>query len=309
MPADAAAHRLPRPDAPPYASSVSHRTLQRVTRETPFARWETVVREPAAALAPHASPYQGYREVTSGTPPRQVHVPFGGVPVIITLESPLMQFEFGQPDSTPVPLRAFIAGMHDRSAMTQSAGDAAGIQVNLTPLGAYELFGAPMHLFANRCIELEDVWGVEATELQERLLATDDWAARFDIVDEALMRRLAHARRASEAVAWAWHQLRASGGRVPVSRLTDELNWSRKRLGEAFREEIGLSPKTVARVLRFQRATSLLALTPDTDAASLAVACGYYDQSHMIRDFRQFAGVTPGEYAATLVPDGGFVNA
>ncbi|HTZ62791.1 MAG TPA: helix-turn-helix transcriptional regulator [Solirubrobacteraceae bacterium] len=91
----------------------------------------------------------------------------------------------------------------------------------------------------------------------------------------------------------------ASHGRLRVSDLTSELGCSRKHLAARFREHVGLPPKVYARMLRFRRATDLL--SAGQSIAETAAECGYYDQPHLDRDFREFAGTTPSAYLAERV--------
>ena len=88
--------------------------------------------------------------------------------------------------------------------------------------------------------------------------------------------------------------------------LAAELGWSRRHLAARFRDEVGVSPKALARLLRFERALELLGTRT---LADIAYECGYYDQAHFNRDFRAFAGATPGELLARRLPDGGGVTA
>jgi AraC-like DNA-binding protein len=103
-------------------------------------------------------------------------------------------------------------------------------------------------------------------------------------------------------VLWAWSRLRESHGRTAVGALAEELGWSRRRLVARFREEIGLPPKAVARLLRFEHALELV----DRGApwAEVAFNAGYYDQSHLINEFRSITGITPVEYVTNLQDTG-----
>ncbi|WP_174531147.1 helix-turn-helix domain-containing protein, partial [Micromonospora maritima] len=100
----------------------------------------------------------------------------------------------------------------------------------------------------------------------------------------------------------AWRRLQGAGGAVSVAALADEVDWSRRHLAVRFRREFGLPPKTVARLLRFERAYASLGRTLDARPAAgppaagwaeRAARWGYYDQSHLIREFQEFAGATP----------------
>jgi transcriptional regulator GlxA family with amidase domain len=93
----------------------------------------------------------------------------------------------------------------------------------------------------------------------------------------------------------------------------DETGWSRRHVTEHFRRQLGVSPKAYARLLRFEHARALLAelpSQPQRTVADVAIGAGYYDQSHLTRDFAAMAGMTPGAFVATvdLVPEVRFVQ-
>ena len=94
----------------------------------------------------------------------------------------------------------------------------------------------------------------------------------------------------------AWTRIVNSGGLVPIRSLVDETGWSQKHLISQFREHIGLAPKMFARVMRFGSALDRLRRRDHASLTELALDCGYYDQAHLTRDFREFSGVTPGAY-------------
>jgi AraC-like DNA-binding protein len=198
------------------------------------------------------------------------------------------------------PQTSFVAGLAEASVVTEHDGLANGVEVNFTPLGARMILGTPMHLVANEVVPFEDVWGDGAAELLARLYEAADWAARFDLLDAVLAIRLARATAAPPAVEWAWQRLVEEHGRLAVHELTRELACSRRYLAVQFREHIGLAPKVFARILRFQRATDLLETGRDFEW--VARACGYYDQAHFNRDFREFAASTPTEFLARIHP-------
>jgi AraC-like DNA-binding protein len=161
-----------------------------------------------------------------------------------------------------------------------------------------------MHHLANAVIELDDLLGAEVRRLAERLYELPGWAERFDLLDAVLAKRLAEARPASPAVEWAWGRLRTTHGAVAVEALAEEIGWSRRHLGVRFREQVGLPPKLLGRILRFDRVVALLGRSEPERWAEIAYDCGYYDQSHFNRDFRQFAGATPTDFLASRLPDG-----
>src|SRR5579862_6695985 len=160
-------------------------------------------RAPAAPLAGRVTTYYGF-EAKTPEPERQREGPGTDVVVILTFEEHWLID--GERHTS------FVGGLHDRQVTTEHPGRSLGMQVNLDPLAARALVGAPLHEIAHRNVPLEDV--LDAPFLVEQL-AEADWDARFALLDETLAPRLADARPSRE-VAWAWERLRATHGRVPV---------------------------------------------------------------------------------------------
>lgn len=267
--------------------------------------WTMVHRRPHPGLAGVvAGPYCGYVE-RADRPFRRREVATGNVTLIVSFGDPLELVEMTQ--STSAGRRtSFVAGLHEGYAVTQFAGPQAGVQVDLTPLGAARVLGAPRET-ANECVALDDLLGPLAGELADRLATAPGWAARFALLDDLLLRRAAEGPVPDRAVAWAWRQIESSHGRVPVHVLADEIGWSRRHFGSRFRAQVGLAPKPTSRVLRFRRAVALLRSGPVRSIADLAAACGYADHSHLVREFHALAGCTPSALVGALLPAEGGV--
>ena len=148
-----------------------------------------------------------------------------------------------------------------------------------------------------------------APELVARLQEAPAWDERFALLDATLLRRLAEAPRVAPQLEHAWARLQASDGAVAIATLAGEVGWSRRHLAARFTADIGLPPKSVARILRFSRVAGTLRANQGRGLADIAYACGYADQAHLNRDFRAFAGATPTDYAARLLPGGAGVSA
>ncbi len=243
------------------------------------------VGEPAPELRGRAARYYGFSEATPG-PLRRREGP--GVAVVVVLS-----FEHGWLIDDK-PRASFVGGLTDRQVTTEHAGRSYGMQIDVPPPAAYGLFGVPMHELARRTVPLEEV--VPDRTLVEQLAEADGWRARFELLDTLLARRFADARPPSREIEWAWRRLSETHGRVPVGTLARELGWSRKRIVARFREQVGLPPKAVARVMRFERAREVARADSRPNWARIAVECGYYDQSHLTRDFRAVTGMPPATF-------------
>ncbi|HKD95862.1 MAG TPA: helix-turn-helix domain-containing protein [Gaiellaceae bacterium] len=242
-------------------------------------------RAPAAPLAGRVTTYYGFEEETP-EPVRLREGPGTDVVVILTFEEHWLID--GERHTS------FVGGLHDQQVTTEHPGRSLGMQVSLDPLAARAFVGAPLHELAHRTVPLEDV--LDSPFLVERL-AEADWDTRFAILDDLLVPRIAGAQPSRE-VAWAWQRLRATHGRVPIGELAAELRWSRKRIVARFRDEIGLPPKSVARLLRFERARELAGTMP---WGELAFECGFADQPHLIAEFRRITGRTPETFLQDTV--------
>lgn len=269
--------------------------------EAALGQWDVVHRAPDPRLRPFVLHYQGYVERTAGLT-TSVHVAAPIVPLIISFGAPYRSAYAGDPARQGEQVTSFVAGLHDSFVLTEHTGMSLGLQVDFTPIGAHMLTGVPAHELSNRVVAIDDVFGSVATQLVDELRDARDWQTRFATLDRFVVARLLQARDPSSGVIWAWQKLRASGGNAPVRGLADDLGWSQKRLIARFREQVGLPPKTVARILRFNRAASALDGAEARRWTQIALECGYYDQAHLIRDFREFAGSTPTAYAARRRP-------
>lgn len=261
---------------------------------------------PAAPLWPHVRRYCGYAE-HSDEPVRRCEVPGSLVTVILGLGPTIDVSEPANPERPPQRLGSFVAGLHDRPATTEYEGEQRGIEINLDPLAAYRILGMPMHELSGRTVDLTDVLARADRRLPNLLQDASSWEARFSLLDRFVAGRLEASRDPAPEVALALSRLRRSGGGAPIAALAAETGWSQRRLVRGFREQVGMHPKGFGRLLRFERVIRRLHAGDGTALGEIALDCGYYDQPHLNRDFRQFAGVSPTRYIARLIPDGGGV--
>ncbi|MGP3936723.1 helix-turn-helix domain-containing protein [Nonomuraea sp. KM88] len=188
---------------------------------------------------------------------------------------------------------AFAGGLGDRFTVTRTMGPTEGVEVFLTPFGARRLFGLPMRHLTNRVVPVGDLPGAWEDTVVGRLAGTPSWRARLALADRLLCERILSGPEVGPELPWAWARLLESGGRLSASSLAESLGWSHRHLVARFHDQIGLTPKTAARVIRFGRAARLV--RAGTPIALAAAECGYYDQAHMNREFRVLGDTTPGQ--------------
>ncbi|MBM0228406.1 MULTISPECIES: AraC family transcriptional regulator [Micromonospora] len=264
--------------------------------------FEVVVGRPDVRLRPFVDRYVGYRE-RAELPLVRRQAAGAFVVLILGWGAPLDVVDPRCAERGAYQVDSFVAGTFDAYCLTRTVGVGTGVELLLAPLAARRILGVPLGELANRAVAVERLPGGWLDRLRCRLAETPDWPGRFHLLDAALAARLAAAEQVDPRLEWAWRRLAGSAGRVGVGPLAEELGWSRRHLATVFRREVGLPPKTTARLLRFAAAHA--ALTGDRQAgegvaagaAELAVRHGYCDQSHLIREFREFAGATPASLA------------
>ncbi|WP_349741860.1 AraC family transcriptional regulator [Roseateles cavernae] len=193
--------------------------------------------------------------------------------------------------------RAFAIGMAG-GPMTAAHGAAQScIELELPPWAAHRLFGGDRQPLEAGVVDLADIWGREADLLVEALHEQPAWPQRFAIIRRFLARRLeGRGAPLRPELRWAWEQLAQQQGRLPVRALQQRLGWSERHFTTSFAAAVGLGPKAAARRLRFGQVCRLMTDEPDSAIADLAAVCGYSDQSHLTREFREFAGCAPAAY-------------
>jgi AraC-like DNA-binding protein len=171
--------------------------------------------------------------------------------------------------------------------------------LRFTAAGAYAVFGRPMHEIAGLTVDLVDLVGSAAAELQARCGSAAGPGERFTRAAEWIDARLRRGIRVDPAIAWTVEQIRRCGGAVSIKSLRDRAGLSGNRIAVAFREQIGVTAKQYARVMRFRRVLDLLN-TGVPSLADVAFDAGYYDQPHMTAEFKELSGLTPGEFLHSL---------
>jgi AraC-like DNA-binding protein len=177
------------------------------------------------------------------------------------------------------------------------SGSLQVFSIRFSPAGFRALFGIPARLLRDRAMEAELVLGREIVELHEQLAAVAP--ARWEPVAEAyLLKRLRmhDVSAASRMAGQAAMTMQRSYGMVRVAEVAARLSVSTRHLERTFQEQVGVSPKVFGKLLRLDHALQLA--RPESNWSEVANACGYFDQSHMVRDFRAMTGVTPVEFAA-----------
>ena len=276
--------------------------LRVLRHESELGSWELVTGAPDSRLRGLVCDYEGYVERGAATPVLRQQVPTPRIPLIVN---------FGAPWNVAERERRIAAGARQlhrwpRRALFVRRGGRPG---ELRP-------GEPDTARRVHVLRAPDARAREprrhargrASSARSRSGGAARGCGRLGGAIRAPRCALRHTLRrgesASDDVAWAWRILERTHGQAPIGWICDRLGRSRRHLAAQFREQIGLPPKTVARIMRFDRAVALLS-RPGAQLADVAFECGYYDQAHLNRDFREFAGTSPAAFARQIARTAG----
>ncbi len=231
-------------------------------------------------------------------------IPSRGLTMIISLDAPV-ECADDEASWRGGALRAFgtlTAGLHLSPAFIRQPVRQRGIQLDLHPLAARSLLGAPAAELGGVTWPGEEVLGDGIARLRERLHEIPTWEGRFTEVERFLLRRGAGRARPHPAAAEVWRRLAAADGRIPIAELARESWLGPRQLSVVLRRELGVTPRGLAGLMRFDAAfgalTSAVRAGVRPALADVAVAAGYFDQAHFTREFRRFTGAAPGAFVA-----------
>lgn len=165
--------------------------------------------------------------------------------------------------------------------------------VAFKPGGVYPFVKAMAHEFGDTHLSLEDLWGRDAERLHQRLVQAPTPDDKFDILLKELIRLAPRDLVLDPAVAFALARFEHCPHRASVRDTARDMDLSQKKFIRLFAQQVGMTPKLYLRVARFQRVVERITHAPQVDWGDVVERHNYFDQSHFIRDFKQFTGFTP----------------
>ncbi len=222
-------------------------------------------------------------------------LPDGCPEIVFNLSDRFQRLHPTGPEFQPLTL---FAGQMSRSIAIQPTGCVRLFGVRFHPAGTSALFDFPLSELNDQIMDLRAT-GFDAVELEEKIHLGRSFADRIALFESFFCAKLARLRHVETTAAQAVRMIVNRGGTIPVGGLSLSLGLSERTLERYFKQVVGISPKMLSRVVRFQGLLDLVqnAKTPGFLDASLEL--GYFDQSHAIREFREFSGTTPLAYLQT----------
>jgi AraC-like DNA-binding protein len=226
---------------------------------------------------------------------RERIAPTGSTVAAIVLGDPIRQIPAGE-GAALVAQTGFLIGPHDRPIVNEPLGLTHCVGIVTTPVGCRPALGLAPAALRGRIVDLLPAWP-RAAELRRALVGGRTADEALDLVEEALSTPEPYDPQAFARCEAAVRQLSAEPAR-PVTAIAAGLGLSHGHLDRQFTDLVGLSPRTLARILRMRRLLEDIDIFGSVEWAEKAAELGWFDQAHLIRDFKRHTGVTPSAYVA-----------
>ncbi|MCE9674028.1 helix-turn-helix domain-containing protein [Myxococcus stipitatus] len=248
---------------------------------------------PMAPLADFVEYYWSLGDVPAHA--RERIVPSGTLELVVNLhEDEIRVYDPVDPTRCRRFSGAVVSGAYRSYFVIDTREHTSIVGVHFRPGGARAALGLPPGELADTHVDLETLWGGRARLLRERLCSARTPGERFRLLEEALLSSLRAMPERQRAMHFALERLARGGS--SVGDVAAELGLSRRRFIELFTADVGITPKLFGRVRRFQRALAMTERPRVPAWSQLALECGYFDQSHMSRDFMDFSGLSPAAF-------------
>jgi len=279
------------------------RACRDLSMDTPLGRWNLIEAQPAPDLSDAVECYwEGWGDIQ---PLVEKILPGTNIELMFNLKGQHSVLEMDGKSLRSNHTGGWLSGLQRRYLLIETFEGSHFVAARLRPWGAWRLLREPMREVSCRVPLLDELFGDSIHSLGQRLAEAPNPFTRFDILEIYLRANLDHRARTDASVMEATRRLQGSQGRVRIDSLCRELETSRATLGRKFAEQVGLAPKTYARVVRISALMQHLGTSQPDDWAAIAADFGYHDQAHLNHDFQEFCGHSPNEYLRHAAPGGG----
>ena len=249
--------------------------------------------DPPAGLAAHVRCAWTFESEASIAPERIV--PDGRPELIVHFGAPYA--ELAADGRLQVQPQALFAGQVTRPLVLQCAGPAGVVGIRFHPEGARAFLGRAMREATDLRLDVDTLWPGEGASLAHGVQQARDDAARIEVATAFVARRIAASNQPPDALVRACvRRIESANGAVAVEALLADCEIGRRQLERRFGDAVGIGPALLAAVFRLRAVFDVLQRDGSRPWTEAALAAGYYDQSHFIRDFRRFVGCSPSEF-------------
>ncbi len=252
--------------------------------------------QPSAALADFVKCFWIMEAMHNPFQEKEALIPDGCIELIFNLGTPYRRYD--SDNNATLLKHSHLVGERDRYFLIEQTRAVHLIAARFKPGGLYPFVRFPIAEVTNQTVDLDFIFGSRVKDLECKLFETRSHKKKIDILQRALLRLLKAPDLNPPIINAAVKLIQQQHGKISVDGLAGELRVNYKYLERQFLRVIGLTPKSYSRIARFQNVMQALKYAAFHPWPSLALDCGYYDQAHFIKEFKEFTGATPSEFVA-----------
>lgn len=224
-------------------------------------------------------------------------LPDGNVEIIIDLND---QPQYIYDNQTLIEIQTcrnvWASGVRTEPITIPSGKDASMLIIAFKRGMAYPFFPFPMNEISDCVVDADLIWGDDFANLREQIAENKRSRRKFEIVEKYLIRTYFDRMIVNPCVDYAVGRIVSDPGSVSIAELTGKVGYSQKHFISMFTRQIGITPKSYLKLMRFQKTIGMIETDPEPDWTRIALDAGFYDQAHFIHDFKIFSGFTPVDY-------------
>lgn len=218
-----------------------------------------------------------------------------GCPIIIFHYKQPLKCKTGDNDWASHPRQCVVGQIKIFGEIIES-GNEGMLAIVFYPDGLSPFIKNPLVEITGLIVDLQFIFGIEINEIQERICEAESIDNKISVVEHFFLNQFkTKVNHCSNDIRYAISQMQLNS-KISISKLASETNMCKRNFERKFLENVGLTPVFFNRIVRFQKAIQLINQQKKQSFSELAYSAGYYDQSHFIRDFRQFYGQPPKEF-------------
>ncbi|MBC7898959.1 MAG: AraC family transcriptional regulator [Saprospiraceae bacterium] len=221
-------------------------------------------------------------------------VPDGCVEIVFNLADRYQRFH--SDSSVEIQPASIIAGQMNKSVLIRPTGNVNLFGIRFQPAGAYPFFDFPLYELNGRIEGIDAVLGAAGTVVEEKINEANSFAERVEAFEILLTNRLTGNKKIDTILNRAVAMICRNQGTIPVDSVARISGISERGLERKFKQKAGLSPKLFSRIVRFQNVLKFLKNNKTGNVSDTALSFGYFDQSHMIHEFKEFSGKSPNAF-------------
>lgn len=220
--------------------------------------------------------------------------PDGCIELIFNYRDLFIKFENNVPSHEQH--RTMLYGQLKTFIEVEATGHVGLFSVRFTPAGLQPFINRDVGALTSRELNITELWGTEGNLLEQQMLACAGNEERVSLIEIFLLNKLKTIAFDNSDVEYCVDAMTQSGGSITIDVLAKQLCIGKRQLERKFSAAVGLTPKMLARIIRFQNTLQLIEKRDFTSFTGVAHEGGFYDQAHFIKDFKEFTGLNPKQY-------------